>query len=131
LNIAEQPVHDIYKVRELGKKRSPVEMFVTVPTVFEIVSLIAIPVAVDLYHIQPAQLSALHQFLYPDRRGRIAVLHHTEYIPALLQSCENDLFRIGFCKGYGLFNHDMAPRIECLQSDLRMVAIGRSYADYI
>ena len=47
-NIAETPVHQVNKMRKLGEKRTAIEFFSTMPTVFYIIPLIAIPVTIDL-----------------------------------------------------------------------------------
>ena len=103
-NVTEKPVHHVNKMRELCKECAAVQVGRSVPPAGFVITFIAIPVTIELHHVNLSQTSRLNYLFDPDRRRRIAVLHHTEDLSMVFQTGVDDLLGIGYRERHRLFD---------------------------
>jgi len=103
LDVSKQPIHDIDEVTELRKERAAIQVFGTFPAACFVVALVAVPVAVELHHVDVAEHFSLNEVFDPDARGRVAVLHYAKHLLRHLQRLVNDLFAAFFAQAHGFF----------------------------
>ena len=77
------------------------------PVFAGIVAAIAVPVAIYLHVIELSQKFLIHYFFQPNRRRRIAVLHHAKHIFMLFERFEYDFFGVGFAECDRFFDYDV------------------------
>lgn len=130
-DVPKQPIHDVHEVAELRKEWSAIHVQSAFPGRFAIVAVVAVPIAIDLHHLDFAEHAIIHDLLEPFRRRRIAVLHDAKHLPRHLQGLEKDFFASRLGHAHGLLDHDMLFVIERKEGVLRMQPVGCANADDI
>ena len=89
------------------------------------------PVANAVHQVEVAQVPLFHHLLQPGRGRRIAILHHTKYLPARVQRLVDHALRVLPVQGHGLFDHDVPARGQHLYRLFGMQAVRRTDIDDI
>ena len=111
-DVSEEPIHDVDEVAKLCKERAAVEVFGALPAACFVVTLIAVPVAIELHHIDISQHFALNDIFDPDTWWRVAVLHHAKNLLVGLQGGINDLLTAFFAEAHWFFTNHMLARLK-------------------
>ena len=64
-DVSKEPVHDVHEVAELGVEGTAVHVELTFPVAFAVVTVVAVPIAVDLNHLDLAEHFVLCDGLEP------------------------------------------------------------------
>ena len=126
-NVAEEPIHDVDEMGELGEERAAVQPCIAMPSARLVVTLVAIPIAIQLHHVDFPQASGFDHLLYPDRRRRVTVLHHAESQPLVTQAGIDHALGILCGKRHGLLNYHMMSCLNRPYCHLRMKPVRRAY----
>ena len=130
-NIPEQPIHDIDKMGELSKQRPAIQTGVAMPTSWLIITLVAVPIAIKLNHINLSQLAGIHHLLDPDRRRGITILHHAKDLFPITQRGIDHPLGVRQSQGHRFLDHHMMSRLDRLDRHLSMQTIRHANIDHI
>ena len=118
-------------MRKLGKKRAAVELRAAVPAFGQVITLVAVPKAMELYEVNFSQQTRLHHALDPLAGGRVAVLHHWKKLFAgRLRLLEEQLY-LSAPQSDGLLYHHMQAMRKSLLGLGHVQAIWGGYGEHI
>ena len=61
-DITKKPKHDVNKVAKLGEQGASIQFLLSLPCFSGIITLISVPIAIDLNHVNLPQFPRLNQF---------------------------------------------------------------------
>ena len=131
LDVAKEPVHDVNEVAKLGKERAAVEVFGAFPAARFVVAFVAVPVAVELHHVDVAQHLAVNEVFDPYRWRRVAVLHDAKYLLRHLQGFVDNGFAAFGAEAHWFFAHHMFLGFEGQKCLVGMQPVGCTHIDDI
>ena len=130
-DVAEQPIHDIDEVAELREERAAVQGRCAFPSTLLVVPFVAVPVAIQLHHVDVAQQATVNNALDPLARRTVPVLHDTEHGAMHLQGLVDNGFAGCLAEGQRLLAHHMLPVLQGQDALLRMEAIRCTHVHHV
>src|SRR6476620_5701607 len=108
---------------ELGEQSSSIKVKRTFPSTWNIISVIAIPVAVDLHHQHITNDLLAHNLFEPFAWRTIAILLYYEYLARHLQSGEDHILTIFLRQRHRLFYDNIEMLLESFNGERCMQTI--------
>lgn len=127
-NISEKPVHDVNEVGELGKQRTPVQFPESLPIALSVISVIPVPEAMDVHHVDFAEDSPPDHIMDPLAGRTVPVLHYTEYLPVHVERRVNNALTIRPVQGHWLLDHQVPGCCQDLEGVLCVQSVGGTHA---